>query len=211
MRNVYIGFAIAIVVVIAGFALFNQYQRKQYAAAYATPTPGPNASAKPVELRDQTTVGKAVLKPGDVFGGGSGSPVDGIECQPEMATYHVHAHLALFDHGRQIAIPQFIGFTPDNKGGGCLYWIHTHDAAGIIHIEAPQIANYTLANLFHIWGEPLSKTQVATFKGPVTTYVNGLKYDGDPNTIPLVAHQQITLEVGTPLVPPPNYAFPPND
>ncbi|MDP9018897.1 MAG: hypothetical protein M3N19_11340, partial [Candidatus Eremiobacteraeota bacterium] len=74
MRNVYIGFAIAIVAVFVVFALFNLKQRSEYAAAYATPTPGPNASAKPIQLRDTIPVGTAVLKPGDVYGGGFGSP-----------------------------------------------------------------------------------------------------------------------------------------
>ncbi|MDP9018830.1 MAG: hypothetical protein M3N19_10970, partial [Candidatus Eremiobacteraeota bacterium] len=99
-----------------------------------------------------------------------------------------------------------------NPTGGCLYWLHTHQGGdGIIHVEAPEIANYTLGNFFHIWGMSLSPRGVATFKGPVTAYVNGMKYDGPLGDIPLQAHTQITLEVGTPLVPPPNYAFPPLD
>jgi hypothetical protein len=35
-----------------------------------------------------------------------------------------------------------------------------------------------------------------------------MKYDGDLRAIPLAAHQQIVLEVGTPVVPPPNYVLP---
>ena len=63
--------------------------------------------------------------------------------------------------------------------------------------------------LFDIWGQPLDRTIVAGINGPVTAYVNGAQYDGDLRAIPLTAHQQITLEVGTPIVPPPNYVFPP--
>jgi hypothetical protein len=63
--------------------------------------------------------------------------------------------------------------------------------------------------LFDIWGQPLQPDDVAGLKGSVTAYVNGQKYDGDLTAIPLRAHQQIVLEIGTPLVPPPNYAFPP--
>jgi hypothetical protein len=64
--------------------------------------------------------------------------------------------------------------------------------------------------LFDIWGQPLQQDEVATFKGSVTAYVNGQQYTGDLRNIPLGSHQQIVLEVGTP-VPPPNYKFPPND
>jgi len=51
---------------------------------------------------------------------------------------------------------------------------------------------------------------VGSLTGPVTAFVNGTKFDGNPSDIPLTAHQQITLEVGT-VVPPRNYAFPPNE
>jgi hypothetical protein len=138
----------------------------------------------------------------------------------EGETLHIHPHLALFYKGKQYQIPQYIGFVQNNgmAGGGCLYWIHTHDASGIIHIEATAIqapqssdGRYKLGMLFDIWGEPLSRDNVAGFKGPVTAYVNGTLYNGDLRDISLLSHQEITLEVGTPVVPPPNYAFPPMD
>ena len=211
MTAIYIGFAIAIVAVLLIFTLFNLKQRHDYAAAYATPTPGPNATVSPIPLKDGVAIGKTVLKDGDVFGGGFGSPVDGIQCEAEMATFHVHTHLALFVNGKQIAVPRYTGFAPNGAGGGCLYWLHTHSQDGIIHVETPGVHDFTLGNFFHVWGASLSHTAIATFHGPVTAYVNGMKYDGDLAAIPLGAHQQITLEVGTPLVAPPNYSFPPGD
>jgi hypothetical protein len=54
----------------------------------------------------------------------------------------------------------------------------------------------------------LERNNVAGFSGPVAAFVNGTKYDGDLRAIPLGAHQEIVLEVGTPAVPPPNYTFP---
>ncbi len=44
--------------------------------------------------------------------------------------------------------------------------------------------------------------------GHVATYVNGKLYTGQPAEIPLSAHLQITLELGTPVVTPPKYVFP---
>jgi hypothetical protein len=84
----------------------------------------------------------------------------------------------------------------------------------VIHIEAPDLSPpqgvpFTLGMLFDIWGQPLQPDDVAGLKGDVTAYVNGQKYDGDLTAIPLRAHQQIVLEIGAPLVPPPNYTFPP--
>jgi hypothetical protein len=33
-------------------------------------------------------------------------------------------------------------------------------------------------------------------RGPVTAYLNGRRYDDDPRTIPLLAHNTIQIEVG---------------
>lgn len=217
MRAVYIGIGVAVVVLIAVFAGLNWWQNRKVQQAYATPTPGPNASAKPIQLTDGKNLGEKFFKGKypDTAQGGRGQIVDGIGCgTQEYATLHVHTHLAIFNDGKQIQVPQYIGFAP-SLAGGCLYWIHTHDGSGIIHLESPELAPpqggpYTLGMLFDIWGQPLQREDVAGMVGPVTAYVNGSKYDGDLSAIPLGAHQQIVLVIGKP-VPPPNYAFPPND
>jgi hypothetical protein len=219
MVAIYIGVAVLILLVIIIFGGMRWQQTLALKAAYATPSPGPNASAKPVTLVDGGAVGTAHFKPANTPAGGSGQPVDGVTClSQEGQALHIHSHLALFDNGKQIQIPRLIGFTasPALPGGGCLYWIHTHDTSGIIHVETPEVqapggGRYTLGMFFDIWGEPLGPDGVAGFKGPITAYVNGEKYDGDLHAIPLMSHQEITLEVGTPVVPPPNYAFPPAD
>ena len=216
MRAVYLGIGAAVVALIVAFLVFNWWQSRAVQEASATPTPGPNPTPKPIQLTNGESIGTKFIKPKypDTAQGGRGQTVDGIGCgTQEYATLHVHTHLAIFDHGKQMQVPAFIGFAP-NLAGGCLYWIHTHDASGIIHIEAPDIAPpqggpYTLGMLFDIWGEPLDRDGVAGLTGAVTAYVNGQLYTGDLRSIPLRAHQQIVLDVGTPLVPPPNYAFPP--
>jgi hypothetical protein len=97
------------------------------------------------------------------------------------------------------------GFVGVGQG---IYWLHTHDATGIIHVESPDARTYTLGNFFDIWGQPLTPTNVAGLEGPVHAYVDGKPHPGDPRAIVLRAHAQITLEVGTPLVTPPVYVFP---
>jgi hypothetical protein len=221
MTLVYIGVGVAIAVVILIFGGMNWQQNRLREAAWATPSPGPSPAGKPITLVDGTSVGAKFFteKIPDAPKGGLAMPVDGIQCGGmEYATLHIHPHVALFVNGKQLQIPQGIGFgmaSPENPQG-CLYWIHTHDASGIIHIEAPQIeapagGPYTLGMLFDIWGQPLTDTQIASAKGPVTAFVNGTKYTGDLRAIPMISHQEITLEVGTPVVPPPFYTFPPAD
>lgn len=223
MTFVYLGFAGVVALIVVVLLIVRWQQTREIQAAYATPTPAPTTgkpTPKPIQLVDGTTIGKAVIPVAkdstDTAKGGQGQDVDGMTCAGmEYATLHVHAHLAIFDHGVQVQVPRLIGGAP-KPPQGCLYWLHTHDATGIIHVEAPQLAppggsGYTLGNFFDIWGQPLDRNDVAGIKGPVTAYVNGVEYHGELAQIPLVSHQEITLEVGTPLVTPPTYTFPLNE
>lgn len=221
MRPVYIGVGVLIVLIVAVFGLLRWQQAAQIDRIgkidVATPSPWPSPSPKPIALKDGGTIGAPHFQMGNTPAGGHGAPVDGIQCLGmEGGALHIHSHLALFANGKQYQVPKLMGATP-SATGVCLYWIHTHDASGIIHVEAPQVVSpegsgfYTLGNLFDIWGQPLGPNGVAGFSGPVTAYVNGQPYTGDLHDVPLTSHEQIVLEVGKPVVPPPNYAFPPGD
>jgi hypothetical protein len=229
MVPIYIGFALIVVLVFAGFGISNWIQNHARAQALAfdvsTPSPGPSPTTKPVQIANLQKIGKAIGfpvpdlqkgKPADTAQGGQGQDVDGIPCQTsEAVQLHIHSQLSLFDNGTQVQIPAFIGMAPTPQGG-CLYWIHTHDASGVIHVEAgdvsaPNGGPYTLGMFFDIWGQPLSRTQIGPFKGAVTAFVNGQPYDGDLRAIPLRSHQLIALEVGTPIVKPPHYLLPAGD
>lgn len=165
-----------------------------------------------------TMVGKNVFPIGDTKQGGQGQDVDDIACDLGNETYHVHVHLSLFANGEQIAVPAGIGFKDPVEQNGvvgdgiCLYGLHTHDATGIIHVEAGAPRDLTLGQFFDVWGRALSRTQVADYAGSVTVYVDGTLYQGDPRQLVFAPRQQITLVVGD--APPnaetlPVYAFPP--
>jgi hypothetical protein len=136
-----------------------------------------------------------------------GEMISGIACDAmEGARIHIHQHLVLIDHGNPVPIPPDVGQVPAHS---CLYWIHTHTPDGIIHIESPQSRTFTLGDFFAIWGQPISRTHVASMRaGKGTTlkvWVNGKPYDGDPAAIPLVAHADIVIEAGPPFVTPPQF------
>ena len=216
MKAVYGGFILLLVLILGGLGIYKWRETARIAAAYATPTPAPagaTPSPKPIDLATNTHLGKPVFKKGDTITGGVGQIVDGISCAAqEYVTLHIHQHLDIYFNGKHIQVPAFIGGAP-GPNGGCLYWMHTHDASGIIHVEAPILApegasGYTLGMLFDIWGEPLTRSQIATFKGPVVAFVNGQRYEGDLRAIPLTSHQVIELNVGLPVVPPKTYTFP---
>ncbi len=136
-----------------------------------------------------------------------GEPTSGIACDAmEGGRIHIHQHLVLLDHGKPVPIPADVGQVPAH---GCLYWLHTHTPDGIIHIESPQARTFTLAEFFAIWGQPISRTQVASMHAAKGTtfqvWVNGKPYTGDPGAIPLVAHADIVIEAGPPFPPPPKF------
>jgi len=149
----------------------------------------------------------------------TGQDVDGISCQTsEQTLFHIHAHLTVFVNGTARQVPAAIGIPgaqaqataagPFIEQGKCFYWLHTHAADGIIHIESPVQRTFTLGNFFDVWGQPLSPTQVGPASGKVTAIYNGKLYTGNPRNIPLNAHAQIQLDVATPLIAPVTIGFP---
>jgi hypothetical protein len=149
----------------------------------------------------------------------TGGAVDGIQCQgAEQVLFHIHAHLTVFVDGTARRVPYGIGIPgaqasstplgPYVAAGSCFYWLHTHAADGIIHIESPVQRTYTLGNFFDVWGQKLSPSLVGPVSGPVTALYNGQVFRGNPRDIPLTKHAQIQLEVGRPLVAPVVIRFP---
>lgn len=106
-----------------------------------------------------------------------------------------------------ILLPAGIGVREDKN---CLYWLHTHEEVGIIHIESPIEQDFTLGQFFDIWGKPLNATQAGELKaseGMLRYYVDGQEFSGDARSIILKPHQLLTVESGKD-VPPPGFTFP---
>jgi hypothetical protein len=145
----------------------------------------------------------------------TGQAVDGISCQTrEQTIFHIHAHLTIFVNGAPRQVPAAIGIPGAQAQNGfivsgtCFYWLHTHAPDGIIHIESPVQRTYTLGDFFDEWGQPLAPNQAGPARGHITAIYNGQVYQGNPRNIPLNAHAQIQLEVGTPLVAPESITWP---
>lgn len=140
------------------------------------------------------------------------APVDGISCGPiEQLAYHIHTHLAVYANGSPRTLPTGIGIPgsiaqqtslgPVAAGGACIYWLHTHTADGVIHVESPTQRVYTLGNFFDVWHQPLSANAVAGAKGKVYAFLNGKPWMKSPRDIPLVPHGIIQLDVEAPVPP----------
>jgi hypothetical protein len=139
------------------------------------------------------------------------TPVGNIQCNPgEQLSTHYHAHLTILLNGNPVTVPGQIGITSD-----CIYWMHTHDNSGVLHIEAPanqKDRTFTLGDFFAVWNQPLSATQVATINlsadQKLVAYVDGKPYTGDPKKIVLKSHTEVVLEITPPTVePPPGFTW----
>jgi len=180
------------------------------ATATVTGTPGPEGI--PLQEGD-------VLAPPTTAA--TGKTVDGVQCQAsEQVAYHVHTHLAVFVNGVLRPIPAGIGIVqpvPQQTPNGpfyaantCYYWLHVHAQDGVIHVESPSVKNYTLGQFFALWGQPLSTSAVGAASGPLTVFVDGRPYTGDPAMITLASHRDVQIDVGTPVVPPEKVLWPAN-
>lgn len=150
--------------------------------------------------------------------GGQGKPVDGLSCYGGLNQstfeyiYHAHTHLAIYKDGVRLAIPQLVGVVGDDEvpSTTCFYPLHTHDFTGTLHIEPTNYDRVTLGQFFNIWGQPLSRTNVAgQLNTPVVIYVrdggNLRIYQGDPAGIELKSYRSIVIQLGTPLTEVPSF------
>lgn len=137
--------------------------------------------------------------------------IDGIRCdRTEILDFHYHAHLNIFVNGSSYLIPAGIGIKlPD-----CIYWLHTHDASGLIHIESPQNNTFNLGEFFDIWGQKFNNNQIFGLKADnssdrtLTVYLNGTAINRTSyRDIPILNHEDIVIIYGTRPPEIPQYKF----
>ena len=130
-------------------------------------------------------------------------PVDNVSCQStEQGGTHIHAHVTMYVNGTKTPIPANVGIAPDSS---CLYWLHTHDDTGVIHIEAPGGVSVTFGNFLDIWGQRFQQVGYPSQLSDATgwqVYVNGKPFRGNFRTIPLQSHILITLAYHSPGIQP---------
>jgi hypothetical protein len=107
----------------------------------------------------------------------------------------------LFANRRVLLLPAGIGMAPPLVRDGayvvrarCSYALRTTAPTGVIEV-APGVAP-KLGDLFGLWGQPLTGSRLAGFRGLVHAYVAGRRWQGNVRAIPLRRHAQIVLEIG---------------
>lgn len=165
-------------------------------------------------------------KPTTVAAGQPGGPVDGITCEAEMLNYHIHMHLTLYQNGHPVPVASQIGIPQSTAipNNACLYFLHTHDASGIVHIESPTPKIFSLGQFFDIWrdtsvwdaqgglGMSVDSSFVTALQAAkpsdIHVYANGKYVGSDYKSVTLTDHKLVTVELGTPLrTPESHYNF----
>ena len=96
-------------------------------------------------------------------------------------------HVELFARRRVVIVPAAIGLERARLRlgrvvrAGCRARAWTLDPSGIVDYEG----RTTLGHLFRVWGQPLGLRRLASFRGAVSVYVDGIRRRGDPRTLRL--------------------------
>jgi hypothetical protein len=143
--------------------------------------------------------------------------VDGMKCGPSASTISV-AHVEVFADGHVVIVPAGIGVAPVLRrqgayvrGGRCVYPLRTFEPTGLVALEFGPTR--TLGQFFDLWGQPLDRNHVAGFhvgpRGGIAVFVQGVRWRGNPRSVSLSPHAQITVELGPHVPPHDRYMFPP--
>lgn len=143
-----------------------------------------------------------------------GNPIGAFTCIVNPPRdYHAHAHVTILLNNEAQAVPQYVGAADSTGGGHCFYQMHTHDQSGTVHVEHTAPSVFTLGNLFELWNQPLTNTNLAGITGlPIEIFVteNGTVTrveEADWTNIELKDDREITIGVGTPVAEIPNFTW----
>jgi hypothetical protein len=139
----------------------------------------------------------------------------------EFVFLHVHSHLDVFVNGAPVRVPSGIGIaihdpavhhaklTDGTMAYGsinppcaqpCISPLHTHYDDGILHTEAKQNQFNNLGEFFTEWKVRLDDRCVGGYckpTAPISIYVDGSPYAGDPRQIQLEDLKEIAIVIGT--------------
>ena len=122
----------------------------------------------------------------------TGSEEIGCDAGGHDGAYHIHSLVVVKVDGQLYAPPAHIGI-----GQSCMYWVHTHKADGIVHVEAPASVTPTLGDFLDLWqatypdDQLLAAARAAIGAGQVT--VDDAPHSGNATGLALADQMRIVL------------------
>ncbi len=143
--------------------------------------PGIRTTAPPWPVQDQN-LGQRIRR--------LGLPPGGSE------KFHIHALLSIYDQGLYVTVPANVGIDQRHHVESSL---HTHDATGIVHMEAAAPFRFTLGDFFAEWGVRFGAGTLGSLQDDgsnrVWVYVNGRRIS-DPARHVLANGDNISIGYG---------------
>ncbi|MBV6701902.1 hypothetical protein [Kitasatospora aureofaciens] len=116
----------------------------------------------------------------------------------EGTALHIHAHLDVYADGKPVTVPALVGI---DESAQRISPLHTHDTTGVIHVESPVNADFSLGQFLTEWQVSASADHLGGLRTDathaLTAYVDGKPVSGDPAAILLHAHDEVALVYGT--------------
>jgi hypothetical protein len=166
--------------------------------AFAALSGGSKKTKRPLSGDDP----KAQATPGP-WNSGSAGLEDRVKAMglpdPSDTVFHIHAQLTIYTNGKKQTVPENVGVEPESQ---FITSLHTHDAQGVVHMEAVQPYPFKLGQFFEVWNVPFSASQLGGYhvgKGlELQTWVNGKQLKTDPKQYVMKAHDKIVIGFGKP-------------
>jgi cytoskeletal protein RodZ len=112
----------------------------------------------------------------------------------EGTVEHIHSHLSVVIDGTPAPVPADVGI---DVAAQKISPLHTHDSSGIIHVESPIAATFTLGQFFTEWNVALDSTRIGGYSTSdghtMTVFVDGKKFAGNPASIVFANHEDIDI------------------
>ena len=146
----------------------------------------------------------------------------------ETLTVHFHVHLDVIADGVPVPVPADLGIVEvdargfvlgtGTKGTAGMAALHTHEADGVLHVEAPAGETFTLGEAFAEWDVALGPGQLGGYRDGtagyrVAAWVNGRLVTASPAQVVLSPHDEIAVVAyrGSPPAVPDRYTFAPGE
>lgn len=178
---------------LLGLAAGSKNEPRTEVAAQAPIVAGTTAMADPQPTAPAATTGAAAATVAGQAPISVHAPISGIGCDAmEGEALHIHAQLQIYFNGKSVPLPAGLGIADS-----CTYWLHTHTADGVIHVEAPVDRNFTLGQFIDVAGMPRfgPGTKVRAFVD-VQDGSGFHEFHGNHRDILLTPHAVIALGVG---------------